>query len=120
MRVTLDVCVAIAALETAMRAGLEGIPIHRDAVAGCVLHVLVAMTGEAVRLRVESAGYECGEKESQCRGEYPAPGAPPCLECCGGRSFFASRRPFNWEHIGHYGFNHPAGFFLRAIRGGAP
>ena len=50
MRVFLDVGVAVVAFQAAMNARAELIAVNSDAVAGGVLHGLVAVTGEAFRL----------------------------------------------------------------------
>lgn len=50
MRVFLNVGVAVVALKAAMAAGAELIAINCDAMAGSILHRLVAVAGEALRL----------------------------------------------------------------------
>ena len=50
VRIRLDVSMTITALEAAVHAGLENLPVDGDAVPGRILHVLVGVAGEAVRL----------------------------------------------------------------------
>ncbi len=50
VRVFLDICVAVVALKAAMDAGAEFVPIYGDAVPGRILHRLVAVAGQALRL----------------------------------------------------------------------
>ena len=55
VRILLDVGVASVAPKAAVNAGAELVAINCDAVPSCILHRLVAVTGEAVSLRVEKA-----------------------------------------------------------------
>src|ERR1700722_10830019 len=64
MRVLLDVGVAIVALQAAVHAGIEFVAIDRVALAGCVLHGLVAMTSQAIRLRRQPVG-QCEQEQGQ-------------------------------------------------------
>ena len=57
MRIFLDVGVAVVALQAAVNAGTEFVAVDGDAVAGGVLHGLVAMAGQAIRL--------CGDAKRQ-------------------------------------------------------
>lgn len=65
MGIFLDVRMAVIALQAAVDAGAELVAVYRDAVACCVLHRLVAMACQAVRLRREKMGRqdkgECNE-----------------------------------------------------------
>jgi len=58
MRILLDVRVAIVALKASVNALAKGLPIHGDAVPVRILHGLVAMARQALRLRIEPAGRE--------------------------------------------------------------
>ena len=51
MRVLLDIGMAVITLQAAVDAGAELVAVDGNAVAGRILHRLVAMTGEAISLR---------------------------------------------------------------------
>ena len=55
MRVVLDVGVAGVAPEAAVNAGPKLLPVDGDAVARCILHGLVTVAGQAIRLREQNA-----------------------------------------------------------------
>ena len=50
MRILLDIGMAVVALQASMHAGAELVAVDGDAVTGCVLHRLVAVAGQAIRL----------------------------------------------------------------------
>lgn len=56
VRVLLDVSVAVVALQAAMDAGTECLPVHRNAMPGGILHRLIAMTCQAICLRQDPHG----------------------------------------------------------------
>ena len=66
----LDVGVAVVTLQATVNAGAELVAVDGDAVACRILHGLVAMAGEAVRLRRQVMGRqedrECEEADSDC------------------------------------------------------
>lgn len=62
MRILLDVGMAVVALEASVHAGAELVAINRNAVTGCVLHGLVAVACQAIRLRREPVRH-CEQKQ---------------------------------------------------------
>jgi hypothetical protein len=55
MRIFLDGCVAIAAFQAAVDAGMKLRPIHCNAVSRPILQALVRMAGQAIRLCMDRA-----------------------------------------------------------------
>jgi hypothetical protein len=73
MRVLLDVGVAVIALQASMHAGTELVAIDRDAVTGCILHRLVAVASQAIRLRGEPVGRNEHGQGQEAERDGPAP-----------------------------------------------
>ena len=105
MRILLDVRVAIVALKASVNALAKGLPIHGDAVPVRILHGLVAMARQALRLRIEPAGREHQQQPGQSGNQNPA--AHEHLRPACQRLLQDSPYPC--------GFAHPAVFLLREI-----
>lgn len=75
MWILLDVGVAVVALQVSMHAGAELVGIDRDAVSVCVLHRLVAVTCQAIRLRGQPVGHNYQDKGQDAERDGPATSA---------------------------------------------
>ncbi len=65
MRIFLDVRVAIVAFQAAVNAVAERLSVHRDAVPVGILHRLVSVAGQAIRLRVQPDGRHRQQQRGQ-------------------------------------------------------
>jgi hypothetical protein len=63
VRVLLDVGVAVVALQAAVDTGAKHLSIHGNAVPSCILHCLVAVTCQAIRLCQKGHG---GGNQQKC------------------------------------------------------
>jgi hypothetical protein len=106
MRVLLDVGVAVIALQASVHAGTELVAIDRDAMAGCVLHRLVGVASQAIRLR----GQPVGHSEQEYREEAESDGSmpPKCLE--------QAEEPLGWtDNYSNQERNNACGFGHAAV-----
>lgn len=88
MRICLDVRVAVSAFETAVNARAQLVAVHRQAVPGRVLHVLVGVASEAIILRMESPGPAKKEEDRKqnCKdrvANYSSRSRSPCIRVGG-------------------------------------
>ncbi len=77
VRVLLDVGVAVVALQAAVNAGTELVAIDRDAVAGCILHRLVAVASQAICLCGQAVGHNEHSHGQKAECDGPAPSGGP-------------------------------------------
>ena len=73
MGVLLDIGMAVIALQASMHAGAELVAIDRDAVARCILHGLVAVASQAIRLRDQPVRHGQQRQRQEPQGDGTAP-----------------------------------------------
>ena len=109
MRIVLDVCVAVVALQAAVNAGAEGLAVDCDAVAGRVLHGLVRMARQAIRLCVKDARPERNQQCEQPNGRHSR--MDVCMQSVP-HPLAQAQGKGNQECCDSCGFGHSAVFFL--------